>query len=111
MGAASSVSTTVSQTYTQFENLNICVPVPNCQIKTIAIIAANFPETYDSRLMQFVIKTLNIDENDDISRYRVVYFHAGMKVRPGIRWMQNAYKQIPYKYKKNLDKFYWGWVG
>ena len=101
MGTAASVNSTVTVQFEDLESLNFCKIIPNCTEKTLAIYASRFPHTLDYRLLQFVFSKLNDEEP-----YSLVYFHAGIKTRPSLSFIKQAYQQLDYHYRKRLVKLY-----
>ena len=101
MGAAASIETKVNFTYQDYQNLNFVKVIPNCHEKTVAIYACQFPEVLNQRVLQFIISHLNDDEN-----YSIIYFHGGITNRPNLQWIREAYRQIDYHHRKNLQSLY-----
>lgn len=84
-----------------YESLKAVIEIPQCSNKTIAIYAARFPSILDKSFLDFIIGKINEKET-----YTIVYFHSGIKNRPTLKWVREAYKAIDYNYRKNLSKLY-----
>ena len=79
-----------------YENLKAVIEIPQCSNKTIAIYAARFPSILNKSFLDFIIG--NINENEI---YTIVYFHSGIRNRPTLKWVREAYKAIDYNYRKS----------
>ena len=101
MGAASSINSNVTVKFEDLESLNFCKVIPNCTEKTLAIYASRFPNGLDQRVLEFVFSKISDDEP-----YSLVYFHAGIQVRPSLSFIKQAYQQLDYNYRKRLVKLF-----
>lgn len=101
MGAAASIDTKISYSYQDLQDQNFIKLIPNCHEKTLAIYACNFPEILNERVLEFINSFVNEGEN-----YSIVYFHGGIKVKPGFNWIREAYRKVDYSKRKMLQALY-----